>query len=75
MKDWLVRTSCKPRKFSHSASWLVSKLPENKTSRAAGGWNSIESKGDSEADWTRRNQEKERRLKKKTKKRQTALQK
>ena len=58
-KCWLVGTSCKPRKFSHpAASQLASKLPESKTSRAAGGGNSIESRGNSEADWRRANQEK-----------------
>ena len=35
---------------------------ESKTSWAAGGANSIESKRDSETDWRRTNQEKERRL-------------
>ena len=34
---------------------------ESKSSRTAGGGNSIESKGDSEADWRRTNQEKSKR--------------
>ena len=73
-KCWLVGTSCKPRKFSHpAASQLSSKLPESKTSRAAGGGNSIESRGNSEADWRRANQEKgeekkKRRIKEESKK-------
>ena len=39
--------------------------------KPAGGGNSIESERDREADWRRKNQKKERRLKKKAKRRQT----
>lgn len=50
---------------------LYYELPADETSRAAGG-NSIESKRGREEDWKTTNQEKEIRLKKKAKRRQTA---
>ena len=69
MKYCLLQTSCKPRKFSQPAS--QQKKPLAGSSRRRKQYYSIESERGREADWRRTNQEKDSRLKKKAKIKQT----